>query len=233
MTPKLKFNLAIRTAQDPAAFLVAAAVAGVEQERNNFPGYGQELRGYAKRYGSAYSDRLVGAMIGHAILPALLHQDPRYFYHGSGSIRSRIFYALSAAVVCRGDSGQLEPNYSAVLGSFAAAGISNLYRAPRDRSAGRTFRNGLIVIGSGAAVNLIREFISRKVNKECAILCKWQTLASFTPAHRDIYTLPRPVLPGSIGRALFLPKSLSAVFGGTLPSVSSLKGHHRLNVRSH
>jgi Carboxypeptidase regulatory-like domain len=163
MTPKLKFSLALRAATDPATFLVTAAVAGVEQAHKTFPGYGQELGGYARRYGAAYSDRLVGAMIAHAILPSLLHQDPRYFYRGSGSIRSRIFYALSATVVCRGDNGQLEPNYSAVLGSFAAAGISNLYRAPGDRSAAMTFRNSLIVVGSGAAVNLMREFLSRKV----------------------------------------------------------------------
>jgi len=163
MTPKLKFDLALRAATDPATFLVAAAVAGVEQAHNTFPGYGQEPGGYAKRYASTYGDTLIGAMIGHAILPSLLHQDPRYFYRGSGSIRSRVFYALAASVICRGDNGRLEPNYSGVLGSFAAAGISNLYRAPGDRSAALTFQNGSIVVGSRAVINLMREFLSRKV----------------------------------------------------------------------
>ena len=163
MTRKLKFDLAFRTAIDPVTFLVVAGVAGVEQAHKTFPGYGQESEGYAKRYGATYADTVSGRVLGSAIFPALLHQDPRYFYKGSGSVRSRIFYALLSTVVCRGDNGQLEPNYSHILGSFTAAGLSNLYRSPVDRQASLTFRNGLIITGSGAIVNLMREFISRKL----------------------------------------------------------------------
>jgi hypothetical protein len=163
MTPKLKFKLALRSALDPFAFITAAGVAGTEQTHKTFPGYGQGAQGYAKRYGSAYADGVVGRVMGSAVFPAIFHQDPRYFYRGTGSIRSRILYALSAAVICRGDNGQLEPNYSHVLGSFTAAGISNLYRAPGDRSASLTFRNGLIITGGAAVTNLLREFVSRRL----------------------------------------------------------------------
>ncbi|MDQ2843896.1 MAG: carboxypeptidase-like regulatory domain-containing protein [Acidobacteriota bacterium] len=163
MSRKLKFNMALRTATDPITFLVVAGVAGVEQAHKTFPGYGEESGGYAKRYGATYADTVAGRMLGSAIFPAILHQDPRYFYRGSGSIRSRILYALVSTVVCRGDNGLLEPNYSHVLGSFAAAGLSNLYRDPVDRQASLTFRNGLIITGSGAVVNLLREFLSRKL----------------------------------------------------------------------
>jgi Carboxypeptidase regulatory-like domain len=163
MTPKLKFKLALRSTTDPVTFLVAAGLAGVEQKYNIFPGYGHGPEGYAKRFGAAYADTLVSKMVSRAILPTVLHQDPRYFYRGSGSIRSRIFYALSAAVIARGDNGQMQPNYSQVAGNFAASGISNLYRAPGDRSASLTFRNGLIMTASGALENLLREFFSRKL----------------------------------------------------------------------
>ncbi len=163
MTPKLKFKLSLRSTTDPVTFLVAAGLAGVEQKHNTFPGYGQGSEGYAKRFGAAYADTMVSKMVSRAILPTILHQDPRYFYRGSGSIRSRIFYALAAAVICREDNGRLQPNYSQVLGNFAASGISNLYRAPGDRTASLTFRNGLIMTGSGAVENLLREFFSRKV----------------------------------------------------------------------
>jgi Carboxypeptidase regulatory-like domain len=163
MTPKLKFKLSLRSTTDPVTFLVAAGLAGVEQRHNTFPGYGQGSEGYAKRFGTAYADTMVSKMVSRAILPTVLHQDPRYFYRGSGSIRSRIFYALAAAVICRGDNGRLQPNYSQVLGNFAASGISNLYRAPGDRTASLTFRNGLIMTGSGAVENLLREFFSRKL----------------------------------------------------------------------
>jgi hypothetical protein len=163
MTPKLKFKLSLRSTTDPVTFLMAAGLAGVEQKHNTFPGYGQGLEGYAKRFGAAYTDTMVSKMVSRAILPTILHQDPRYFYRGSGSIGSRILYALAASVVCRGDNGQLQPNYSLVLGNFAASGISNLYRAPGDRTASLTFRNGLIMTGSGAVENLLREFFSRKL----------------------------------------------------------------------
>lgn len=163
MTPKLKLKLALRATTDPISFLAAAGVAGVEQKHNTFPGYGQGSEGYAKRFGAAYADAFVGKMVSRALLPTILHQDPRYFYRGSGSIRSRIFYALKAAVTTRGDNGRMQPNYSQVLGNFAASGISNLYRAPGDRTASLTFRNGLIMTASGAVENLLREFFSRKL----------------------------------------------------------------------
>ena len=163
MTQKLKFNLALRTAADPVTFLVVAGVAGVEQAHKTFPGYGQGVRGFGKRYGASYADTASARIFGSAIFPVLLHQDPRYFYRGSGSIRSRLLYALVSTIICRGDNGRLEPNYSHVLGSFAAAGLSNLYRASGDRQARLTFRNGLIITGSGAVVNVLREFASRKL----------------------------------------------------------------------
>jgi len=163
MTPKLKFKLALRAVTDPVSFLAAAGLAGVEQKHDTFPGYGQGSEGYAKRFGAAYADATIGKIVSRAILPTVLHQDPRYFYRGSGSIGSRIVYALQAAVITRGDDGRMQPNYSQVLGNFASSGISNLYRAPGDRTASLTFRNGLIMTASGAVENLLREFFSRKL----------------------------------------------------------------------
>ena len=163
MTPKLKYELAFRSLFDPVTFIVTAGIAGVEQAHKTFPGYKQEAGGYAKRFGATYADTVASTVIGHAILPSILHQDPRYFYQGSGTVRSRFLYAVSAAFICKDDDGRMEPNYSWVFGSFAAAGLSNVYRAPGDRSAGMTFRNGLIVLGSSAVVNVVREFFSRNV----------------------------------------------------------------------
>ncbi len=162
LTSKLKFGLALRTTTDPVAFLIAGGVAGVEQAHNTFPGYGSGPQGYAKRYGAAYADNVIGRMVGSAILPSLLHQDPRYFYKGTGSTSSRALYAVGATIICRGDNGRWQPNYSHVLGNFAAAAISNLYRSPEDRKASLTIRNGLIITGSNAAGNLVREFVLRR-----------------------------------------------------------------------
>ena len=163
ITAKIKFKLALRTAIDPVTFILVGAVAGAEQQHKTFPGYGQEAQGYVKRYGASYADTVAGRMLGSAIFPALFHQDPRYFYQGSGTVRSRLLHALTSTVVARGDNGQLQPNYSHVLGTFAAAGLSNVYRTSQDRQASLTFRNGLIITGSSAVANVMREFLSRKL----------------------------------------------------------------------
>jgi hypothetical protein len=161
MTPKLKFKLALRAEIDPIEFAVDAGVAGAEQYHNTFPGYGGGWQGYGKRFGSAYADSLIGAMLGRALFPIWFHQDPRYFYRGTGSVSSRVWYALAQTAVARGDDGKRQPNYSHILGNFVTAGISNVYRAPSDRTFDLTMRNALIVTAGDAAGNLLREFISR------------------------------------------------------------------------
>jgi Carboxypeptidase regulatory-like domain len=164
LTAKQKFELAWKTSVDPVSFAASGAVAGVEQAENEFAGYGQGAQGYAKRYGAAYADGFIGTMIGGAILPSLFKQDPRYFYKGSGSTRSRILYALANAVICKDDDGHWRTNYSGILGSLAAGGISNLYYPASSRDGVQlTFENTLIGIASSGAANIFQEFLVRKL----------------------------------------------------------------------
>ncbi len=103
-------------------------------------------------------------MIGGAILPSLFKQDPRYFYKGTGTIRSRAMYAIANAVICKGDNGRWQPNYSGILGGLAAGGISNLYYPASDRSGVElTFENALIGTAEGAVQNLFQEFVVRRL----------------------------------------------------------------------
>jgi hypothetical protein len=164
LRPKQKFELAWKTSIDPVTFAATGAFAGVQQAQNEFSGYGQGAHGYAKRYGAAYGDAVIGTMIGGAILPSLLKQDPRYFYKGTGSTRARIMYALANAVICKGDNGHWQFDYSGILGALAAGGISNLYYPASSRNgAGLTFENTLIGIGGSAVGNLFQEFLIRKL----------------------------------------------------------------------
>jgi hypothetical protein len=164
LTTRQKYQLAWRTSIDPVTWLMTGFVAGVEQADNTFRGYGQGAQGYAKRYGANYADGAIGVMIGGAILPSWFKQDPRYFYKGTGSIRSRAGYAIANAVICKGDNGRWQPNYSGILGGLAAGGISNLYYPASDRSGVEvTFENALIGTAEGALQNLAQEFIVRKL----------------------------------------------------------------------
>jgi len=164
LTSRQKFSLAWKTSVDPVSFGLTGAIAGIQQAQNAFSGYGQGAQGYAKRFGASYADFVSGTFIGSAILPSLLKQDPRYFYKGSGTKRSRILYAIAGSVVCKGDNGKWQPNYSSILGNLAAGGISNLYYPAKDRDGvGLTFESGAIGIGATAAANLIQEFLIRKL----------------------------------------------------------------------
>jgi Carboxypeptidase regulatory-like domain len=158
-----KFDLAFHSLTDPIEFVGIGIIAGAEQATNTFPGYGQGAGGFAKRYGAAYADEVSGRVIGSAILPSLIHQDPRYFYKGSGSLSSRAFYAISRALVTRGDGGQTEPNYSRLFGSFAAGGLANLYYPRADRGLGLTLADGFVSIAGHAVDNLVREFFLRSL----------------------------------------------------------------------
>jgi Carboxypeptidase regulatory-like domain len=164
LNSRQKFNLAWKTVVDPFTLIMVAGAAGVEQAQNHFEGYGQGAEGYAKRFGAGYADTITGTFIGGAILPSLLKQDPRYFYKGQGSIGSRTLYAIANSVICKGDNRHWQVNYSNILGSLAAGGLSNLYYPEDDRNgAGLTFENAAIGIGSTAVANLFQEFLIRKL----------------------------------------------------------------------
>ncbi len=163
LTPKQKFELAWRSTIDPFTFVAVGALAGIEQASDDFEGYGQGAEGYAKRYGAGYADVLAGTFIGSAILPSLLKQDPRYFYKGTGSTRSRTLYALANAVICKGDDKRWQPNYSGIVGSFATGGISYLYYPASDRSAELFLQNSLIRIAESSIAGVFQEFIVRKL----------------------------------------------------------------------
>jgi len=164
LNARQKFDLAWKSSIDPITILTVGAVAGVQQSDNSLSGYGQGAQGYAKRFGANYANTFIDSMIGGAILPSVLKQDPRYFYKGTGTIRSRFFYAVANAVICKGDNGGWQANYSGILGGLAAGGISNLYYPASDRSGvSLTFENALFGIAGGAVQNLFQEFLVRKL----------------------------------------------------------------------
>ena len=159
LSAKQKFSLAFRSEIDPAAFGISGFVALIEQAEGSHYAYGGGWGGYGKRYGQTYADSFDGQMIGNAILPSLLHQDPRYFRLGRGPAKRRILYALGTNVIAHHDgTGRWEPNYSNVLGNFAAGGISNIYLPANERGFGSTITGGLVVLAEGGAGSMFQEF---------------------------------------------------------------------------
>jgi hypothetical protein len=166
LTAKQKFSLAFHNIADPGNLLLVGTVAGAQQATDTFNGYGQGAAGYGRRYGADLGNLVSGTLVSGAILPSLFHQDPRYFYKGTGSVGSRLRYALSSVVVCRGDDGHRQPAFSTIFGDMSAGAISNLYYDRSDRrGASLTIANGLLGIAGDAMNDVFQEFILPRLTR--------------------------------------------------------------------
>ncbi len=158
LTAKMKFKLALRVSTDPVTAAGVLIVASAKQAGDS-PNYGQGWAAYRKRLGVTATDGFSDIMIGGAILPSLLHQDPRYFYQGTGTTGSRVRHAMFSPFVARGDNGKWQPNYSSLGGDLAASALGNLYYPRSNRGAGLVFGNFAIGTAERIGASLVQEFL--------------------------------------------------------------------------
>ncbi|MFZ0582374.1 MAG: carboxypeptidase-like regulatory domain-containing protein [Candidatus Acidiferrales bacterium] len=161
LTAKQKFRFAVRGTFDPVSMLGVGLGAGIEQATNAYAGYGQGAAGYAKRFAAKFADGRSSDFLTHAVFPALFHQDPRYYYQGSGTFKSRLAHAVGSAFFARSDSGLTVPNYSYLLGDLGSAALSNLYYPKANRGASLVFTNAAVGLAGRIGGNILREFSKR------------------------------------------------------------------------
>ena len=159
----MKFHLAFKSLSNPVFFARTAAWAGVQQAVDTPSQWPQGAKGYGRRLGAGFADATAEGLIGNAILPSLLHQDPRYYYQGGGTKKSRALHAVLAAFICKGDNGKTEPNYSTWGGSLISSSISLSYYPSADRNAQHVFKNFGIGMGLHVAGGLVQEFVLDKL----------------------------------------------------------------------
>lgn len=165
---KAKYKLVLRTSFDWAQLAYTGFVAGIGQAQNSEPGYGQGSAGYFKRFASSFADNTDENFWTAAILPSLLHQDPRYFQLGQGRFLHRFGYAVTRQLITRNDAGRREFNFSEVGGSCIAAAISNLYHPVDDRTFANTLSVWGTLVGWDTVGSVVKEFwpdIRRKFTK--------------------------------------------------------------------
>jgi hypothetical protein len=158
LTPGQKMQLMWKSTTDVYVFAFAAITAGIGQAQNSHAAYGQGVEGYAKRYGAGYADTADGNFWGNAVLPIVLHEDPRYFRLGHGTFMHRLLYSMSTTVWCKRDNGTEGPNYANVLGNLISGGISNVYYPEQDRGVEQTFQNAATVTAEGMIGAAMIEF---------------------------------------------------------------------------
>jgi hypothetical protein len=162
LTTKLKFKLAYKADTDAMTFVGVAFMAAIYQA-GDIPNYGQGWDAYGKRVAAGYADTTTDIFIGGAILPWALNQDPRYFYQGTGTTKSRARHAIFSPFVCKGDNGKAQPNYSSMGGDLASGAISNFYYPKSNRGAGLVFQGFLVTTGVRMVNGLMQEFVFRNL----------------------------------------------------------------------
>jgi Carboxypeptidase regulatory-like domain len=164
LTTKLKFRLAWKSSIDPITIAGVAFLAGLEQASDQYSDFGQGALGYGKRVGAGYADVFASTFLSGAVFPALLKQDPRYFYKGTGSTKSRMLRAIGNSVTCKGDNGRWQVNYANIAGTFAGAGLASTFY-PTNNPGMFTLSNGFIRLGESSLAGVMQEFVLRKLTK--------------------------------------------------------------------
>ncbi len=152
-----KFRLAAEDAFDRGTFIMAALFAGEAQVSNSNPSFGQGVPGYARYFGTASADFVIGDFMTEAIFPTMLHQDPRYFRRGTGSGWSRLRYAAGQIFWTHTDSGGTQFNFSEIVGNSAAVAMSNAYYPDARTASDAALRLGT-QIGVDMVANILKEF---------------------------------------------------------------------------
>jgi hypothetical protein len=170
LTVGQKFKVVTRGSFDYIQIPWYGFLSGISQAEDSEPGYGQGAQGYGKRFGASFADGTIENYMTGAILPSLLHQDPRFFQSGQGGFWHRTGYAVSRIFITRTDSGSQQFNYSEVFGSAASAAISTYSYHPQGD---RTFSNTASVWGTQVGYDtitiVVKEFwpdIRRKLRKK-------------------------------------------------------------------
>jgi hypothetical protein len=157
ITAQQKLIIGAKDSFDYPLVMLAGVIAGFGQLTNQNPSFGQGLAGYGRRLGTSYADQAIGNMMTEAMYPSLLHEDPRYFRRGHGSIGSRTWYALTRVMVTRTDSGGRRFNFSEWMGNATAVAISNSYY-PDNRTAAANASKLCQQVGTDALSQVLKEF---------------------------------------------------------------------------
>jgi|ERR1051326_8164422 hypothetical protein len=157
ITTKQKFTIAMKDSFDWPNFMVSGVFAGLYQLQNQNPSFGQGIKGYAHRYWTSYIDQSMGNLMTEAVMPTLLHEDPRYFRKVTGSTKNRLGYALTRVLITKTDAGGTRFNFSEVIGNGVMASLGNAYY-PANRGFSDTMKRLGLQVATDSFSNVLKEF---------------------------------------------------------------------------
>jgi hypothetical protein len=159
LSTRQKFVLAAQdSVVDYSSYTWAGILAGQAMLLNSDPELGHGIKGYGRYYWRTFTDGVSGTFFTEAIVPAITHEDPRYYTMGQGGFFRRTGYAISRAFVTKTDSGGTTFNWSEVAGNGLEAGLSNAYYPPQERGLSQTALNWGTQMESAVLNHIFQEF---------------------------------------------------------------------------
>ncbi|HVC90843.1 MAG TPA: hypothetical protein VND66_09510 [Acidobacteriaceae bacterium] len=163
LTVRDKFIYSFRQMVEPVNLVPAIFSSAESQWRNSDPKYGTDSGAFGQRLGAALIREDSDRLFTNAVLPSLLHEDPRYYRLGEGSTMTRAEYAVEQVFVGRTDGGKRIPNYAGLIGRGMAEGLTQAYYPDTSRGGGVVLRGVATSLGGLAAFDIMREFVPKAV----------------------------------------------------------------------
>jgi hypothetical protein len=159
MTWQQKGYLALHDLTDPANFATIVGISAISIGIDAHTAYGPGLKGFGKIAGVSLLQDATGQFFGVFAIPAIVHQDPRYYRMPQASIPYRIVYSVSRTVISRHDDGASMPNYATLLTYPISTEIANLYVPGIHPDAPSTVARIFTGLATDPANNLLTEFL--------------------------------------------------------------------------
>jgi hypothetical protein len=145
---------------DYSALIFSGLIAANAMAGKATPEFHQGMAGYGRYYWHTLADQSVENYFVEFIIPAVNHEDSRYYAMGrrNGGFFKRTGYSLSRVVATRSDSGRPMFNYGEVAGSAMAVGVSTFYYPSPERTAEKGLRNWGLDVSYDALTFMFHEF---------------------------------------------------------------------------
>ena len=154
-----KYVLAYRRIVSPQMPLKAIFISGFELAARTGPDFATNGWGpFGERVGYNALSISTTTFFNTAFVPALVHQDPRYFALAAGPVRTRVLWAVRSEFVGFGDDGHTMPNYANLVGFAISSVLANAYTPRGSVGYEDTVNRYLIKIGVSTGMNVGREF---------------------------------------------------------------------------
>ena len=159
LTRKQKGYLMLHNVTDPATLGVIVGISAINIAADSHTAYGPGFEGFAELTGVSLLLNTTGEFFGTFAIPALVHQDPRYYRMPQARFGKRLIYSISRSYISRSDSGKTIPNYG-VLGAYPiGAELANLYVPGIESDGPSTAKRIATGLALDPVNNIINEFL--------------------------------------------------------------------------